>query len=195
MESFNRFNHRVPRPTALLMIVAGLLLPYIGLGHIGSILGDECYQALCVRSYENAPLAMLSFYTGHVWTTIFGEGILQLRVLMVLCYQISVALPCIYLYRVSRRPLLSAFMFMMLSVGSRMTVLQLYGWDAGAYPFFSAAFLAFIHYVARHNTPRRHPRSCDRPRGYGESHATEHAAHRPRHGHRRATSAVPCHPC
>lgn len=141
-----------PLYTAILFIVVGAVLPYVGINR-QSIIGDVCYQALCVRDYGNAPLAMLSFYVGHVWTLLFGDGLLSLRVLMVLCYQLSAAMGCLYLYNLTRRPVLSSFMFMTMAVGSQLCTMTLYGWDAGSYPFATLAMLSLLRYYRRPSLP------------------------------------------
>ncbi len=135
--------------TALLsgiMIILGIVLPYIGLGNY--LLGrDEAYQALCVMNYRECPLAMLTFYIGNLWTRLFGNEILSLRCLMALCYQFSIAVSCCYLYWRKRNLLLASVMFLMMNLGFRYVNLTLYGWDSGAYPFMAIFAVSLLVYL------------------------------------------------
>lgn len=110
---------------------------------------DEAYQALCVRHYTEAPLAMLSFWTGNCWTAVFGDTLVALRVLMGLCYIVSIAIGCIFLYRRTRALLFSSFTFALMCIAVPFSTLYLYGWDAGAYPFMTLFAIVFIRYIER----------------------------------------------
>ena len=67
--------------TATLMVMAGIYLAFSGLRYIDPG-QDELYQALCVRGYADAPLAMLTFRIGALWCEIFGDRLLALRSLI-----------------------------------------------------------------------------------------------------------------
>lgn len=147
----------ISRRTSLLIsslaVVAGLILPFTGLGSF-LYWTDELYQALSVRHYADAPIGMLSFYIGNLWTRFFGESLFSLRVLMVICYQFSIALSCLFLFRRTGQMLLSSLFFMMLCVAARFVSLPLYGWDAGAYPFMTAFSIGLLWYMERPDLPR-----------------------------------------
>lgn len=138
---------------AVALLVAGLVLPYVGLG-CRVYDRDSAYQALCVLHYEESPLAMLSFYVGNLWLKLFGNELLHLRWLMALCYQASVAMACAYMYRRLRRPLLTAAVFMTMCVAFRYSGMWLYGWDAGAYPWMTLAALTLLLYGERPSAGR-----------------------------------------
>lgn len=129
------------------MLLLGVVLPYIGLGNefIGR---DEAYQALCVKYYASSPLAMMVFYAGNVWTGIFGDDILSLRHLMVICYQFSIAVSCAYLYYRTRHLLLSSVLFLTMCLGFRYVAMALYGWDSGAYPSMTLFTVTTLIYIS-----------------------------------------------
>lgn len=133
---------------SLLSVICGLVLPYVALGDY-VYWTDEAYQALSVRNYSDAPIGMLAFYIGNLWTRLAGDGLYQLRLLMVICYQISIAASCLFLYRKTGQPLLSSLLFLMLCVAARFVSLPLYGWDAGAYPFMTAFAIGLLWYMGR----------------------------------------------
>lgn len=135
------------------MLLLGIVLPYIGLGNefIGR---DEAYQALCVADYISSPVAMMAFYVGNLWTQVFGDDIMALRSLMVICYQLSIAISCLYLYYRTRHLLLSSTLFLTMCLGFRYVAMSLYGWDSGAYPamtLFTVTMLVYIHRPSRFN--------------------------------------------
>lgn len=133
---------------ATVMLLIGIALPYVGLGN--TMMGrDEAYQALCVMNFPEAPLAMLTFYIGYLWTGLFGNEILSLRILMIICYQLSIAISCCYLFYRTRRIILSSFMFMIMSLGVRFSAMPLYGWDAGAYPWMTLFAVTLLIYAQR----------------------------------------------
>ena len=142
----------ISRRTSLLIsslaVVAGLVIPFIGLGTY-LYWTDELYQALSVRHYADAPIGMLSFYIGSLWARLFGDSLYSLRVLMVICYQFSIALSCLFLYRRTGQTFLSSLLFMMLCAAARFVSLPLYGWDAGAYPFMTAFAIGVLCYMDR----------------------------------------------
>lgn len=106
---------------SLLSVICGLVLPYVALGDY-VYWTDEAYQALSVRNYSDAPIGMLAFYIGNLWTRLAGDGLYQLRLLMVICYQISIAASCLFLYRKTGQPLLSSLLFLMLCVAARFVL-------------------------------------------------------------------------
>ncbi len=129
-----------------LLLAFGIILPYIGLGN-WMIYRDEAYQILCCMNYTSAPMAMLTFYIGNLWQKIWGNEVINFRILMVICYQVSIALCCIYLYWKTKRFLLSSILFFMMCLGIGFACQTLYGWDAGAYPFMTMFTIALLVYA------------------------------------------------
>jgi hypothetical protein len=134
------------RILSAITLLLGMLLPFIGLGNDFTH-RDEAYQALCVANYADCPLAMLSFYIGNVWTRLFGDEILSLRILMLICYEFSIAIACVYMYRHTRKLFTSAMMFLIMCLGCRYFTLGIYGWDAGAYPAMTLTTVALLSYA------------------------------------------------
>lgn len=131
-----------------LFVTIGLIVPFM-MVKLRVPCGDEFYQALNVRGYENAPIAMLTFYIGNVWGRIFGENLLNLRILMVLCMEFSIGLGCAYFYRKTGALLITGFLFMTMSLLSTHCTLFIYGWDIGAYPFIMLTLIASLYYLER----------------------------------------------
>ncbi|WP_289762950.1 hypothetical protein [uncultured Duncaniella sp.] len=133
--------------TATLMVLAGIYLAFSGLRYIDPG-QDELYQALCVRGYADAPLAMLTFRIGALWCEIFGDRLLALRSLMALCHLTSIGLGCTYFYHRTHKIIPCAFLFMLLSGMSTYTAMFIYNWDTGAYPFIVICLLATLYYMS-----------------------------------------------
>lgn len=131
------------------LIVSATLLPFMLVPFEDFRYCDETYQAYCCTDYERAYLGMLSFFIGNIWMRLFGESLVSLRVLMTLCYIVSVAIGCIYV-RIKGFSILKTSLVYFLGVfGLVLSHLPLYGWDAGAYPFTAFGILALLLYLDR----------------------------------------------
>lgn len=135
---------------AWLIVAAAVLLPLLTVP-IGALddRGDEAYQAMCVRFYDHSPLAMLSFWVGHVWTGIFGETVFALRMLRWLCIELSAAIGCLYLYRCTRRLLLTAVTFGVAVLASEYGDADIYNWDTGPMVFEAMGLVGMCAYMHR----------------------------------------------
>lgn len=132
---------------AILVAIAGICIPFAGLGYIDPG-QDELYQALCVRGYEDSPLAMLTFFIGNLWCRLFGDTLIALRCLMVICHLTSIGLGCAYFYHRTHRAVSCALLFMLLSAMSTFTAMFIFNWDTGAYPFIVLCFFATLYYMS-----------------------------------------------
>ena len=110
---------------------------------------DEVFQAICVKRYREAPLGLLTFYIGHLWTEIFGFSILNLRYLVSIESTLAVGVSSFYLYRLTRNRLLTGFSFMLGCVLLKCTAFSLYNWDSGTYLFDSIAICLLISLISR----------------------------------------------
>lgn len=131
----------------ILILIAGCIVGFSGvnLGMPGP--GDESFQALCVADYRNSPLGMLAFYIGHLWQQLAGATVLSLRCLASLEMLIAVGVGSFYLYRRSRRAMLSAGVFAICVTIARATAFQLYNWDSGSYLFDAVALVAVASFL------------------------------------------------
>lgn len=129
--------------------VAASLLLFIAGSFRGTIfLQDEGYQALNCLYYSDSPIAMLSFYMGHLAVSLFGNELIVLRLLTRLCYIVAIGLPLIYYYRRTGNAFMTlgtaAFLMVYLSYSFYF---KFYGWDVGAYPFMSALLVCLMTYI------------------------------------------------
>lgn len=131
-----------------LFILIGLSVPFMMI-KLYVPLCDEYYQALNVRSYENGPLGMLTFFIGDVWCNMVGESLLNIRALMVICIVLSISFGCGYFFSKTRDLLMSTFLFLIMSLLSTHTVLHIYGWDVGVYPLITLTLIATLYYLER----------------------------------------------
>lgn len=126
-----------------LCVIAGIVVPLSILFYDGPE-RDECYQALSVLNYTRSPLAPLSFFNGYLWLRFFGETILNLRILNLLCHMVSIALGCAVFFRITRDKLWTAIIFMTLSIASQVWAMHIYNWDTGCYPFAMLCLLSTL---------------------------------------------------
>ena len=110
---------------------------------------DESYQALCVRSYQTAPVAMLTFHLGALWQDVFGNGIFALRCLARLCVVAAIAIGALYYARRRKDVTGGCFLFMVCSLIASCAVLPLFNWDTGAYPFQALLLVTALETLRR----------------------------------------------
>lgn len=133
----------------VLCILGGILItiPGILLQSAGNF--DEAYQTLSVRFYQDSPLALLTFYIGNIWNRIFGDTLLNLRILQLLCHFVSIGIGCLIFYKMTSRKVMAAVLFMVLYASSQVMSMYLYGWDTGTYPFAMLCMALTFAYVRR----------------------------------------------
>lgn len=118
----------------ILMIMAGLLLPMLLLRY--DILWlDECYQLMSVANFQDNPMAPLTFAMGHWWQSIFGDGILAIRIFMRLLYSLSIAIGCAFFYVKIRNARLTSLMFMTLCFAACIFGMNIFNWDTSMFIF------------------------------------------------------------
>ena len=143
---FNRLNKTEKYAIVLLLVAFGIVYPFLDIPwHRWT--RDDCYQALSCRDYVRQPIAMLSFYIGHLWTSLFSDSLLSLRRLMAVSYILSIGAGCLWFYRHTRAALAAAAWFAALMVMVPACSLFLFGWDVAAYPFTVLALLAALRFL------------------------------------------------
>ena len=125
------------------LIVLALVIPWIGLGMGAPSNGDEGYMNLCIRDYRNSPLAMLTFYTGHLWTSLFGDDFLTIRRLGYVMGNIAILIGCVYFFQRTRNLLQAMLLFALGCAVMSLERFLIYNWDVAAYPYYAllAVFL------------------------------------------------------
>lgn len=110
---------------------------------------DECYMNLCCRYYSDQPLAMLTFYVGWLWMGLFGDQVISMRLLAVLCYLFTAFFPVYYFYRRTGNLLWSVFLFTVELILIECGQILFYGWDVGVYVYESALLALCMTYIDR----------------------------------------------
>lgn len=129
----------------VVFIIAGLLLP-LSLLFFDIPQRDEAYQMLATLDYQHSPLAPLAYFNGHLWMLLFGDNVLSLRILNLLCHAVAIAIGCFIFFRHTGNRTISAALFMMLCSGSQVWAMHIYNWDTGCYPFAMLCLAAAMTY-------------------------------------------------
>ena len=129
--------------------VLSLVIPWIGLG-LGAVNnGDEGYMNLCIKDYRNSPLAMLTFYTGHLWTSLFGDSFLTIRRLGYVMGTLAILIGCIYYFQRTRKMLQAVFLFALGCAVMSLERFMIYNWDLAAYPYYALLSVLVIDDIRR----------------------------------------------
>lgn len=126
----------------LLLMWVGVAVPLAELRDVQPKYADEYYQALLCRDYYQAPIAMGTFWLGHLWTGVFGDSLFNLRMLSLLLVASSIALGCCWLYRRTRNMALSAVTFLILSCFTSIFGIENYDWNTSV--FLPATLTAYL---------------------------------------------------
>ena len=134
-----------------LLIAVALAAAVFNLPYISDMQDpDEFYQGLaCTYYHRSSPLAPLSYYMGYVFTSVFGNTLMSLRVLMLLCSVASISLGLWYFYRRTRDGLMCSLLFFALLTASQIWGMNIYNWDTGCYPFAMCGLIASLAYLGR----------------------------------------------
>ncbi len=111
--------------------------------------GDETYQMTCIRYFKDAPLAMMTFFNGHVWSELFGFSFLSFRILCRICYIIAIGCGVIFLYIKTHNHLLSAFIFFISCFIATLGSFGIYNWDTGAYPIEAIGIITLMFFLQK----------------------------------------------
>lgn len=135
---------------AVTLYIAGICIPLIQYNQESySFVRDEFYQALCCRDYQNAPLGMLTFYIGHLWSDLWGESIFNLRVLSAIMVLLPVMITSWWFYRRTRRGVLSLVVLSLTVAGSALFTDRDYDWNTASFLFPTLLALAMLSWMDR----------------------------------------------
>lgn len=105
----------------------------------GTLGGDEAYQTLCVKRYDESPLGLLVFWIGNLWTSAFGFEILNLRILASIEMWLSVAVTSAWCFYTTKNIRLSSVLLLLGCIVTRIGCSYIYNWDTGTYLFDAIA--------------------------------------------------------
>lgn len=134
--------------SSIILVVFGIIVMFSNIRHC-EFTGDETYQMICIKYFRQAPLAMATFFNGHIWTSILGFSFISLRVLCRICYIIAIGISIIFLYKKTGNIILSSSVFItscfIVSIGS----FGIYNWDTGAYPIETIGIILLLLYIQK----------------------------------------------
>ncbi len=128
---------------SVLVLTAYFVRPFYGSpGHL-----DESYQALCVQHWRESPLAMFLFWKAHLWTALFGDSYLSLRMLSAVITVLSIAVSCWYLGYRTHSWKNAAWMFVLCGSLGLIEAHLMYNWDTGPTLLYSLGAILMVEYV------------------------------------------------
>lgn len=135
---------------SIVCVIFGLSGIYLLFSNISycEFMNDEYFQMLSCKDYTNAPLAMGTFFIGHIWCDLFGWTILSLRILARICIALSIGSACAYFLIKTRNWLLVSSIWLFCCLLATLSVFGIYNWDTGAYPSIAFGLIIMICYIA-----------------------------------------------
>ncbi|MDE6339486.1 MAG: hypothetical protein K2K97_06840 [Muribaculaceae bacterium] len=140
-------NNKILRYSAILLsFIAGIYILFSNLYYC-EFGGDENYMALCVRDYKYSPLAVLTYYIGHIWCDIFGFSLLNLRILTRVLYIIAVGGGCWYMMRHIKSTAIRCLTILTSFFIAGLSGFAIYDWNSASSPFILFFVLPLLWYV------------------------------------------------
>jgi hypothetical protein len=112
---------------------------------------DDFYMALNVRDYANAPLGLLTFYEGHIFQCIFGEKLMNLRILCQLNILVTIIIAVGYYWHCMRDFKGSLLLLFTCAVSSRVCFETIYDWNTASFPFLIITLILLLEYLNGRN--------------------------------------------
>lgn len=107
---------------------------------------DESYQAMCVARWEQAPLGMFLFWKAHLWTTVFGDSYISLRLFNSIIILATLVLSTWYFYYRTHSKVYAYWMFVLSGSLGLIETNIMYGWDSGPMMLYTIAAIVSIEY-------------------------------------------------
>jgi hypothetical protein len=108
---------------------------------------DEFYMAINVRDYANSPLGILSFYEGHIFQSIFGESLINLRILTQINVLVSILLAVGFYWHRTRQILTTSLLLITCSLISRICFEMMFDWNTASFPFIVIGAIIMMRYL------------------------------------------------
>lgn len=131
----------------LLMMWVGVMIPFSEMRDLWFKSVDEFYQAILCRDYMQSPIAMGSFWLGHLWTCVFGDSIFTLRTLCFFMVTGSIAVACRWLYGITKDLPVSALTFFVACCMCAVFGFHNYDWNTAIYLPATLTALSLYEYA------------------------------------------------
>lgn len=129
----------------ILVVMAYVIRPFfVAPGYV-----DESYQALCVGQWKTSPVAMFLFWQGHLWTVLFGDSYLSLRMLSALITVSSFTVSCGYLGFRTGSWRDAVWMFALCGSLGLIEAHLMYNWDVAPALLYSLCAILSVEYAYR----------------------------------------------
>ena len=113
---------------------------------------DESYQALCVVHWKQAPLGMFIFWQAHLWTVLFGDSYLSLRLFNSVILMSAFALSAWYFYYRTHLKTYAYWVFVLSGFLGLIETSIMYCWDTGPMVLYTLVAIASIEYIITKKT-------------------------------------------
>lgn len=108
---------------------------------------DESYQALCIAHWKQAPLAMFIFWKAHLWTMLFGDSYLSLRLFNCIILVSALVLSAWYFYYKTHIKAYAYWIFVLSGFLGLTETSIMYCWDTGPMMLYTLVAIVSIEYV------------------------------------------------
>lgn len=108
---------------------------------------DESYQALCVVRWNESPLALYTFWKASIWTRIFGDSYISLRIFVSLIVYTGIFITSLYYgWRVNswRK---AAWMFVLTGLMAGVEAFVMYNWDGAPVILYAVGGILSLEYL------------------------------------------------
>lgn len=109
----------------------------------------EAYSIHCARNPGEHLAGTPVWYVTNVWTTLFGEGVLSLRIMVAVSVLLASAIGALYFYRSTGRIAAAASLFVLAVTGAAAGAQFSFNWLSASYPVLALTTIALIEWGRR----------------------------------------------
>lgn len=109
--------------------------------------GDESYQALCVVRWDESPLALYTFWKASIWTRIFGDSYISLRIFVSLIVYAGILITSLYYGWRVKSWRKAAWMFVVAGLMAGVEAFVMYNWDGAPAILYAVGGILSLEYL------------------------------------------------
>lgn len=114
----------------------------------------EAYSIHCARNPGEHLAGAPVWYTVHLWTTLFGEGVLSLRIMVAVSVLLASGIGSLYFYHLTKKTVAAAALFVLAVTGAVAGAQFTYSWLSASYPVLALTIVALIEWGRKRGVGR-----------------------------------------
>lgn len=141
-------------------IIASLAIALAGVRFGAMEYSMEAYSIHCARNPGEHLAGAPVWYVTNVWTTLFGEGVLSLRIMVAVSVLLASGIGSLYFYHLTKKTIAAAALFVLEVTGAAAGAQFTYSWLSASYPILALTIVALVEWGRKRCACRSIPALC-----------------------------------